>query len=166
MPMRSVGQVGQGGVPCKGGLLGERSMRRALGEYVEHFHAEAEYHQGKGANVLSPTGPGCYVVRARDRIHHSKNPVGASTHRKDENHVGLQRRNAMTVGAAGVDTPRHENTSDPSECRAALERERLWKPVAFERLQMKAMRRRNQTKRVHALFPPVSQLNIRNAQLE
>jgi putative transposase len=31
-------------------LIGERSLRRALGEYVEHYHAERN-HQGKG-NVL------------------------------------------------------------------------------------------------------------------
>ena len=31
-------------------LFGERSLRRALSEYVEHFHAERN-HQGKG-NVL------------------------------------------------------------------------------------------------------------------
>jgi hypothetical protein len=35
---------------CKVILLGERSLRRALSEYVEHFHAERN-HQGK-RNVL------------------------------------------------------------------------------------------------------------------
>src|SRR6266849_5742473 len=35
---------------CKVVLFGERSLRRALSEYVEHFHAERN-HQGKG-NVL------------------------------------------------------------------------------------------------------------------
>jgi hypothetical protein len=31
-------------------LFGERSLRRALGEYVEHYHAERN-HQGK-SNIL------------------------------------------------------------------------------------------------------------------
>jgi hypothetical protein len=31
-------------------LLGERSLRRALNEYVEHYHA----HQGKGHVLLFP----------------------------------------------------------------------------------------------------------------
>src|SRR5262249_60164686 len=35
---------------CKVILFGERSPRRALSEYIEHFHAERN-HQGKG-NVL------------------------------------------------------------------------------------------------------------------
>src|ERR1700674_559554 len=35
---------------CKVILFGERSLRQALSEYVEHFHAERN-HQGKG-NVL------------------------------------------------------------------------------------------------------------------
>jgi len=35
---------------CKVILFGERSLRRALSEYIEHFHAERN-HQGKG-NVL------------------------------------------------------------------------------------------------------------------
>src|SRR6266705_5818376 len=34
-------------------LFGERSLRRALSEYVEHFHAERN-HQGKGNVVLFP----------------------------------------------------------------------------------------------------------------
>ena len=34
-------------------LLGERSLRRALREYVEHFHAERN-HQGKGNVLLFP----------------------------------------------------------------------------------------------------------------
>jgi hypothetical protein len=36
-------------------LLGERSLRRALSEYVEHFHAERN-HQGKGNILLFPRG--------------------------------------------------------------------------------------------------------------
>jgi putative transposase len=36
-------------------LFGERSLRRALGEYVEHFHAERN-HQGKGNVLLFPRG--------------------------------------------------------------------------------------------------------------
>ena len=34
-------------------LFGERSLRRALIEYVEHFHAERNY-QGKGNVLLFP----------------------------------------------------------------------------------------------------------------
>jgi putative transposase len=36
-------------------LFGERSLRRALNEYVEHFHAERN-HQGKGNVLLFPRG--------------------------------------------------------------------------------------------------------------
>src|SRR5260370_34027041 len=36
-------------------LFGERSLRRALSEYVEHFHAERN-HQGKGNVLLFPRG--------------------------------------------------------------------------------------------------------------
>ena len=47
MPMRSAGYQ-----EClsKVMLFGERSLRRALSEYVAHYHAERN-HQGKG-NVL------------------------------------------------------------------------------------------------------------------
>jgi hypothetical protein len=38
---------------CKVVLFGERSLRRALSEYVEHFHAERN-HQGKGNILLFP----------------------------------------------------------------------------------------------------------------
>ena len=38
---------------CKVVLFGERSLRRALSEYVEHFHAERN-HQGKGNVLLFP----------------------------------------------------------------------------------------------------------------
>jgi hypothetical protein len=34
-------------------LLGERSLRRALNEFVEHYHAERN-HQGKGNVRLFP----------------------------------------------------------------------------------------------------------------
>jgi hypothetical protein len=34
-------------------LFGERSLRRALNDYVEHFHAERN-HQGKGNVLLFP----------------------------------------------------------------------------------------------------------------
>jgi hypothetical protein len=51
-------------------LLGERSLRRALNEYVEHFHVERN-HQGKGNILLFPqdtdvrrAGP----VRCRERL--------------------------------------------------------------------------------------------------
>jgi putative transposase len=36
-------------------LLGERSLRRALAEYVEHYHAERN-HQGRGNVLLFPRG--------------------------------------------------------------------------------------------------------------
>jgi putative transposase len=55
---------------CKVVLFGERSLRRALGEYVEHFHAERN-HQGKGNILLFPrdtdvrrAGP----VQCRERL--------------------------------------------------------------------------------------------------
>ena len=51
-------------------LFGERSLRRALSEYVDHFHAERN-HQGKGNVLLFPLvtdrqreGP----VRCRERL--------------------------------------------------------------------------------------------------
>ena len=52
-------------------LFGERSLRRALSEYVDHFHAERN-HQGKGNILLFPRnttdrhreGP----VRCRERL--------------------------------------------------------------------------------------------------
>ena len=34
-------------------LFGERSLRRALSEYVDHYHAERN-HQGKGNVLLFP----------------------------------------------------------------------------------------------------------------
>ncbi len=40
---------------CKVVLFGERSLRRALDEYVEHYHAERN-HQGKGNVLLFPRG--------------------------------------------------------------------------------------------------------------
>ena len=40
---------------CKVILFGEPSLRRALGEYVEHYHAERN-HQGKGNVLLFPRG--------------------------------------------------------------------------------------------------------------
>jgi putative transposase len=45
-------------------LFGERSLRRALKEYVEHYHAERN-HQGKGNVLLFP----------RDRNIHPMRPV-------------------------------------------------------------------------------------------
>ena len=38
-------------------LFGERSLRRALSEYVDHFHAERN-HQGKGNVLLFPRATG------------------------------------------------------------------------------------------------------------
>src|SRR5712672_1622517 len=51
-------------------LFGERSLRRALGEYVEHFHAERN-HQGKGNILLFPRDTGRHregPVRCRERL--------------------------------------------------------------------------------------------------
>jgi hypothetical protein len=45
-------------------LFGERSLRRALSDYVKHFHAERN-HQGKGNVLLFP----------RDRHRHREEPV-------------------------------------------------------------------------------------------
>lgn len=51
-------------------LFGERSLRRALRDYVEHFHTERN-HQGKG-NVLLFSRPGARKregpVRCRARL--------------------------------------------------------------------------------------------------
>jgi len=51
-------------------LFGERSLRRALSEYVEHFHAERN-HQGRGNILLFPRGTNIRregPVRCRERL--------------------------------------------------------------------------------------------------
>jgi putative transposase len=51
-------------------LFGERSLRRALREYVEHFHAERN-HQGKGNILLFPRNTDRHregPVRCRERL--------------------------------------------------------------------------------------------------
>jgi putative transposase len=51
-------------------LFGERSLRRALGEYVEHYHAERN-HQGKGNVLLFPRSPNIRrdsPVQCRERL--------------------------------------------------------------------------------------------------
>ena len=51
-------------------LVGERSLRRALSEYVEHFHAERN-HQGKGNVLLFPRDTEIrreQPVRCRERL--------------------------------------------------------------------------------------------------
>jgi hypothetical protein len=51
-------------------LFGERSLRRALSEYVEHYHAKRN-HQGKGNVSLFPRGThACRdgPVECRDRL--------------------------------------------------------------------------------------------------
>jgi transposase len=51
-------------------LFGERSLQRALREYVEHFHAERN-HQGKGNVLLFPPNTDRYregPVRCRERL--------------------------------------------------------------------------------------------------
>ena len=54
---------------CKVVLFGERSLRRALDEYVEHYHAERN-HQGKGNVLLFPreTRPREGPVQCRERL--------------------------------------------------------------------------------------------------
>jgi transposase InsO family protein len=49
---------------CKVILFGERSLRRALSEYVEHFHAKRN-HQGKGNALLFPRGTGYRIGKAQ-----------------------------------------------------------------------------------------------------
>src|SRR3984893_4469643 len=51
-------------------LFGERSLRRALSEYIEHFHAERN-HQGRGNVLLFPRGTNIRrdgPVRCRERL--------------------------------------------------------------------------------------------------
>ena len=51
-------------------LFGERSLRRALSEYVHHFHAERN-HQGKGNVLLFPRGTNIRrngPVQCRERL--------------------------------------------------------------------------------------------------
>jgi hypothetical protein len=50
-------------------LFGERSLRRALNEYLEHYHAERN-HQGKGNVLLFPiAAKTCrQAVRCRERL--------------------------------------------------------------------------------------------------
>ena len=51
-------------------LFGERSLRRALSEYVEHFRAERN-HQGKGNVLLFPRDPDIHreqLMQCRERL--------------------------------------------------------------------------------------------------
>jgi len=53
-------------------LFGEASLRLALGEFVEHYHAERN-HQGKGNVFLFPSedeehGPCPNSIRCRERL--------------------------------------------------------------------------------------------------
>ena len=51
-------------------IFGERSLRRALSEYVEHYHAERN-HQGKGNVLLFPGDAGIRragPVQCRERL--------------------------------------------------------------------------------------------------
>ena len=55
---------------CKVILFGERSLRRALGEYLEHYHGERN-HQGKGNVLLFPRGTNISrdePVQCRERL--------------------------------------------------------------------------------------------------
>jgi hypothetical protein len=57
-------------LPSKVVLFGERSLRRALSEYVEHFHAECN-HQGKGNVLLFPRSANTRrdgTVQCRERL--------------------------------------------------------------------------------------------------
>ena len=53
-------------------LFGERSLRRALSEYVDHFHAERN-HQGKGNVLLFPR---TRIVTARGRCSAARDWAG------------------------------------------------------------------------------------------
>ena len=51
-------------------LFGERSLRRALTDYVEHYHAERN-HQGKGNVLLFPRGTNVsrdVSIQCRERL--------------------------------------------------------------------------------------------------
>jgi putative transposase len=51
-------------------LFGERSLRRALSDYVDHFHGERN-HQGKGNILLFPRDTDRYregPVQCRERL--------------------------------------------------------------------------------------------------
>jgi putative transposase len=51
-------------------LFGERSLRRALCEYVEHYHAEGN-HQGKDNVLLFPRNTDIHregTVQCRERL--------------------------------------------------------------------------------------------------
>ena len=53
-------------------LFGEASLRRALGQYIEHYHLERN-HQGKGNLLLFPSQSGTFslkrgTVRRRERL--------------------------------------------------------------------------------------------------
>ena len=51
---RTVGAIGQQECLSKLILFGETSLRRALTDFVEHYHAERN-HQGKGNVLLFPS---------------------------------------------------------------------------------------------------------------
>jgi hypothetical protein len=66
-------------------LFGERSLRRALTEYVAHFHAERN-HQGKAISYCFRSAPG---LRARGRCNVENGSVGScgtTTKRRHEAH--------------------------------------------------------------------------------
>jgi hypothetical protein len=69
----TLGALGQRGLLVQTHhLLGEASLRRALREYIDHYHAERN-HQGKGNRLLFPS-PGAFKpagsgrVRCRERL--------------------------------------------------------------------------------------------------
>jgi putative transposase len=67
---RTLGKIGERGVLSKLILFGERSLRRAMKEYVAHHHAERN-HQGKSNVLLFPqvTETHCdKAVECRERL--------------------------------------------------------------------------------------------------
>ena len=51
-------------------FFGEKSLRRAIGAYVEHYHAERN-HQGLGNKIIEPdeeVGEGTGEIDCRQRL--------------------------------------------------------------------------------------------------
>jgi hypothetical protein len=51
-------------------LFGESSLRKAIQEFVQHYHRERN-HQGLGSRLITPdegTGDRCGIVRRRQRL--------------------------------------------------------------------------------------------------
>ena len=99
-------------------LFGERSLRRALSEYVEHFHAERN-HQGKGNVLLFPRGTNtrrdkvCSMPRSTGRTL-ALLPSGGSV-----NGAGASDEFFDLTGAAQPNEHLQRNTSHGHQCCAA-----------------------------------------------